>query len=140
MAEEKKDERKKIDKAPTWMWWVLGIISVVIIVIFIIMIITKGKKEIQPVATTPAPTATASFEEFVLKVGEPVQTVEAGPGTHHRIQSDKKFIAVAIQQDGSERKYEMPAGTSYWNGAGPWGRLLLEGVEDGTRVKIAPIS
>lgn len=87
-----------------------------------------------------APTAISPIEEFFLKVGEPVQTVEAGPGTHHRIQSDKKFIAVSIQPDGSEKRYEMPAGTSYLNGRAPWGRILLEGIEDGTRVKIAPIN
>lgn len=91
-------------------------------------------------AVAPVPTAIAPPEVFVLEVGKVIQTVEIRPGTHHQLQSNKKFIAVSIQPDGSERKYEMPVGTSYWNGAAPWGRLLLEAIEDGTRVKIAPIN
>lgn len=121
---------------------ILATISFIIIIIIVVVLSSWLGAPVKKISMTSneSPMPTAPIEEFFLKVGEVVQTVEAGPGTHHRIQSDKKFIAVAIQQDGSERKYEMPSGTSYWNGAAPWGRLLLKGVEDGTRVKIALIN
>ena len=118
----------------------VGILTGLIIIVVLFAFMIKGKEKPAPVKISVAPTTVAPYEKFVLKVDELTQTVEAGPGTHHRLQSDKKFIAVSIQADGSEKKYEMPAGTSYWNGAAPWGRLLLEAKEAGTRVKIAPIN
>ena len=144
--EEKKDQKKISKKikfqTPKIIKIVIWAIIVVIAIIIVIVVWPESKPEPYTAfkSIAPTPTVVAPTEEFVLKVGEIVQTVEAGQGTHHRIQSDKKFIDVAIHDDGSERKYEMPAGTSYWNGAAPWGRLLLEAKEAGTRVKIAPIN
>jgi len=81
-------------------------------------------------------TAPPQAEEFHLKVGEETPTVEAGPGTHHRLWANKPYKAVSIQKDGSRINYSMPAGYETWNGAEPSGRLRLIGIEEDTIVRI----
>ncbi len=79
-------------------------------------------------------------EEFVLKVGEPIPTAQAGPGTRHIIWSNKPYVAISVRPDnGQWIKYNMPGGQSSWNGAEPSGRLLLEGVIEETTVKIQKV-
>jgi hypothetical protein len=77
-------------------------------------------------------------EQFQLKVGEETSTVEAGPGTHHRLWANKPYQAVSVQMDGSRKLYPMPAGWESWTGAAPAGKLRLIAKEEETIVKIRP--
>lgn len=77
--------------------------------------------------------------EFSLPVGAITQTVWAAAGTHHRLTSNKPFVAISIEPDGSKMRWPMPAGKSVWNGANPGGSLLLEGLEEGTIVGVKKV-
>jgi len=70
------------------------------------------------------------------KEQEGISTVEAGPGTYHRLWANKPYMAVSVQMDGTKNLYNMPAGWESWTGAEPAGRLRLIAKEKGTIVKI----
>ncbi len=72
------------------------------------------------------------------KEQEEIPTVEAGPGTRHRLWANKPYQAVSVQMDGTKEFYNMPAGWESWTGAAPAGKLRLIAKEEGTIVKIRP--
>jgi hypothetical protein len=110
------------------------------------LLLSGGKKEFSDSNSNgePLPPGLGSiqdveeFEEFYLKVGEPIPTVLVGPGTSHELIGNKPFVAIATRPDnGKWVKYQMPAGRRcYWNGADPAGHLLLEGVDTLTVVRV----
>ncbi|NCN94761.1 hypothetical protein GW888_00840 [Candidatus Wolfebacteria bacterium] len=56
---------------------------------------------------------------------EEVPTVDAGPGTKHRIRADAPYRAVSVQPNGKRIVYNMPEGWETWTGAAPAGKLRL---------------
>ena len=92
----------------------------------------KAKVEAaEPVAAVES----ARGPEFTVNTGEEEVTTIVGPGTFHRIQANKDWIALSRLPDGSYREYRMRAGASSWKGGTPEGLLRVRGVENGTTLR-----
>ena len=70
---------------------------------------------------------------------EEVPTVDAGPGTKHRLRGDVPYRAISNQPDGKRIIYPMPAGWETWTGTAPAGKLRLanaKGAKEKTLVEV----
>lgn len=81
------------------------------------------------------------IEEFGVNKGGEIFTSVVGPGTRHRVQASHRWIVLSRDDqggtyqrlDGKYRLYELPAGSSVWDGGGTENRpLLVRGLENGT--------
>lgn len=112
----------------------------IILILGVFYKITEVRSLVEDFQPKPNFQSQAAVEEFVLRVGEPIPTVTAGSGTRHKIWANKKFVAISVRPDnGKWIRYEMSAGESYWNGAEPSGRLLLEAKTSGTVIRAVRI-
>ncbi len=78
-------------------------------------------------------------EEFTVNAQEEKPTVLNGPGTIHRVQANKTWIAIAADPSGKVIEYPMPAGDSRWGGVEPEDLLWVRGVEEGTTLRFERI-
>ena len=101
---------------------------IVVILLGLLVWFGIGKKHAIP--------AQQAAMEFHLKVGEETPTVEAGPGTQHRIWGNKPYAMRRVLPDGSEKIYPMPSGWETLTGVEPLGRVRLIGKEEDTFVQI----
>ncbi len=122
----------------------MALIAIILTIIFFLGGRDKaaGKFESKPLKITNAGASVAAIspiEEFYLQVGKEIQTVVVSSGTHHRLESDKPFIALSWDSVVGIKEYEMPTGVSYWNGTGSIGRLGLKGIQPDTLIRITKI-
>lgn len=89
----------------------------------------RQRREIEQIVAAQAALAP---KEYTLNAGEERMTVLVGPGTLHRIQANKPWLAVSTLPDGTTREYRHQSGSSSWKGGLPEGLLIVKGVEDGT--------
>jgi flagellar basal body-associated protein FliL len=114
----------------------LALILILLVLILLVVFLVLNEK-LRPWSHPPPAPATVRYEpeEFRFNAGDTVLTVLVGPGTYHRIHSNKNFVALPRQVDGSQKPYAMPAGYSSWRGGEPEGLLRLKGLHDGTIIK-----
>lgn len=131
--------------------WLLTLVVIAIIGIAVIVSLggrKEAKKQVHDFFHSSSPIQSQpAVEQFSLpysdelkkegKVQEETPTVEASPGTRHRLWANKPYMAISVQMDGSRNLYNMPAGWESWIGAEPAGRLRLIAKEEGTIVKIS---
>ncbi len=129
--------------------WVIAIVIISILAIWIAGLWEKekavGKAKQEKLQAQAEVEFQKKLQKFYLPACdakgecEEVPTVDAGPGTKHRIRADAPYRAVSIQPDGKRIEYNMPAGWESWTGAAPAGKVRLmnaKGVQTETPVEI----
>jgi len=114
------------------------IVAIILIAILLIFIFVSKEKERKARRAELQAQAQVEFrnklEKFVLPPCDndectEVLTVDAGPGTEHRLRGNTPYRAISVQSDGKRIIYNMPSGWETWTGAAPAGKLRLLNVK-----------
>lgn len=122
-------------RSPVSANWLMSILMLTIVVLTAIFF-AGGRQKLRQQFAAPPAIAQPRAEEFTCQAGEEVLTALVGPGSFHRIQANKPFVAV-VRAAGAE--YPMPAGFSSWVGGPPEGLLRVRCLHDGTALRFQKV-